>query len=586
MASDACTTARQSTLLLPLSAEDEKLLDRLPYAAHASFDHYSREGDALCLPGTRMQILADIMAWARGEPRSALGSSSPRIYWLNGMAGTGKSTIARTVARRCADEGHLGASFFFSRGGGELETARKLVTSIAVQLARLSPSLKRHVCDAVAERPNIAEKALRDQWKQLVLRPLQKLSGHTHATPTHRAIGAPVIVIDALDECRDEREIGFVLQLLSDTAGLAVAALKIFLTSRPEVSVREGMHDVPPAEQRHYILHHVQQSIVDHDIRIFFEKNLGEVIRKRCSQADPLYQDILQELVVKAGGLFIWAATTCRFVRQGGLRALKRLDSILTNSMSTAAASPERKLDEIYVRLLGNSLREDFTLEESDEVCSLLRTVLGSIAVMFSSLSAATLDALLNLVDYKVPDVLSDLHSIVDVPSDPSRPIRLQHASVRDFLLCKQRCTDARFWVDQQWAHAHLANHCLRLMSHDLHNDICGLRTPDARISDIDVAVMARCIPPHLRYACRYWVPHLCQSHNTHGLKESIYQFIQTHFLHWLEVLSLLDSLDDGVEMLGDLEGIVVRSPSLTYYSKRKTVHEVGRETRTQLCRL
>jgi SpoVK/Ycf46/Vps4 family AAA+-type ATPase len=55
------------------------------------------------------------------------------------MAGTGKSTIARTVARACLDDGRLGASFFFSRGGGERETTPSFVTTIARQLARLSP---------------------------------------------------------------------------------------------------------------------------------------------------------------------------------------------------------------------------------------------------------------------------------------------------------------------------------------------------------------------------------------------------------------------------------------------------------------
>jgi replicative DNA helicase len=101
------------------------------------------------MPDMRMRILDEIMAWARnsyssnnisvndtGEPIN--GSSGPqRIYWLNGMAGTGKSTIARTIACQCITEGRLGASFFFSSGSGELEMARTFVTSIAVQLARL-----------------------------------------------------------------------------------------------------------------------------------------------------------------------------------------------------------------------------------------------------------------------------------------------------------------------------------------------------------------------------------------------------------------------------------------------------------------
>jgi cytidylate kinase len=85
-----------------------------------------------------------------------------RIFWLNGMAGTGKSTIARTIARKYHDENYLGASFFFSRGGGDVSHAGKFFTSIAVQLASKSSSLKRSICEAIIEHSDIASKALQD----------------------------------------------------------------------------------------------------------------------------------------------------------------------------------------------------------------------------------------------------------------------------------------------------------------------------------------------------------------------------------------------------------------------------------------
>ncbi len=70
------------------------------------------------------------------------------------MAGTDKSTIA---ARRLLDEGRLGASFLVLRGGGELETARKRATTIAVQPAQNSAALQQHICAAVAAHPTIAQ---------------------------------------------------------------------------------------------------------------------------------------------------------------------------------------------------------------------------------------------------------------------------------------------------------------------------------------------------------------------------------------------------------------------------------------------
>jgi hypothetical protein len=116
-----------------------------------------------------------------------------RIFWLDGMAGTGKSTIARTVARRCCSDGRLGATFFFSRGGGELETARTFVTTIAVQLARHNSQLQTGICDAVRAEPDIGKKMLSDQLQQLVLGPCARLraAGALPAAPL-------VIVVDAL----------------------------------------------------------------------------------------------------------------------------------------------------------------------------------------------------------------------------------------------------------------------------------------------------------------------------------------------------------------------------------------------------
>jgi hypothetical protein len=94
------------------------------------------------------------------------------------LAGTGKSTIARTIAREYSEQVRLGASFFFARGGGDVGHAGKFVTSIAVQLASSVPTLRRHIFDSVTEHSDIASRSLRDQWQLLVLGPLSKLDGN------------------------------------------------------------------------------------------------------------------------------------------------------------------------------------------------------------------------------------------------------------------------------------------------------------------------------------------------------------------------------------------------------------------------
>jgi ABC-type glutathione transport system ATPase component len=100
------------------------------------------------------------------------------IFWLSGMAGTGKSTIARTIARKLDDKGRLGASFFFSKGHGDLGRAAKLFTTIAFQLANALPALRNTLCETIAKRNLIARQALRDQWKHLIYQPLSMLENN------------------------------------------------------------------------------------------------------------------------------------------------------------------------------------------------------------------------------------------------------------------------------------------------------------------------------------------------------------------------------------------------------------------------
>ncbi|KAI5792752.1 hypothetical protein FPQ18DRAFT_17904 [Pyronema domesticum] len=160
-------------------------LGKLPHIAGASFNYRRLHHEPICLNGTREDVLHRIRLWTR-EPESAC------ICWLSGMAGTGMSTIARTAARQFYKDKQLGASFFFSRGAGELAKTAKLFTTFAYQLARLNPRVHEAICAAISKHEDIAKHSLRDQWKHLIQQPLSCLGDAT--TQRHSV----VIVIDAL----------------------------------------------------------------------------------------------------------------------------------------------------------------------------------------------------------------------------------------------------------------------------------------------------------------------------------------------------------------------------------------------------
>jgi hypothetical protein len=175
-------------------------------------------------------------------------------------------------------KGDLGLVFFFSRGGGDVSHANKFVTSIAVQLARSIPDFYQHVCDPIKECSDITSRSLRDQWHELVLRPLSKLNRKPGTSPY-------ILIVDALDECANESNTGVLLHLLSEARLLSDFCLRIFLTSRPELPIRYGFSQMPLGGFRDFVLHNISPPTVSNDIYLFLEYNLGVIRQERYLDA-------------------------------------------------------------------------------------------------------------------------------------------------------------------------------------------------------------------------------------------------------------------------------------------------------------
>ncbi|KAL5330128.1 hypothetical protein ACEPPN_003653 [Leptodophora sp. 'Broadleaf-Isolate-01'] len=525
------------------------VFQRLPYALDAPFNSFANEeSSSTCLPNTRSGLLEEIYNWVESDDKRC-------IFWLNGLAGTGKSTIARTVARRYFEQKRLGASFFFSRGGGDVGHAGKFFTSFAVQLAYNVPSLRRYISEAVEEQIDIANHSLRDQWQQLVLRPLSKLD--RRFSPA-----SYLLIVDALDECDNKGHIRTILQLLAEVRSLTTIRLRVFLTSRPEIPIRHGICAIPQAEHQEFVLHRIQPAVVNHDISLFLEYNLGMIRQEWSLGADWPGEVVLRQLVLYACGLFIWAATACRFIREGRRFAGKRLDKILKGS-SSAITAPEKHLNEIYLAVLKHSISLDYSEEEKEEACDMLKHTLGSIVVLLSPLSTSSLSRLLHLQKEDVDRTFEDLYAILDIPEDPTHSLRLHHPSFRDFFLNKDRCGD--FWVDEKEAHQILATGCIQLMSQTLKKDICEMYAPGSQANQVERSRIDKCLSPEVQYACLYWVQHLqrCGSQVCDG-KET-HQFLHTHLLHWLEALGWMKKASDGIQAILSLEALVSvnKSPNL-----------------------
>ena len=339
--------------------DESQLLQLLPAAAQAAFNSFDKQHDPLCLPNTRVDVLKQIRTWADQSDERC-------IFWLNGMAGTGKSTIARTVARQYSDEGRLGASFFFSRGGGGVGNADKFFASIATQLANSSKDLQSGICEAIDKQRDITTKSLRDQWCQLILRPLSRLD----KSSPHSSL---LLVVDALGECDGDDDIRAIVQLLAEARSLKTVQLRVFITSRPETSIRRAFYQIPKTQQQVFVLHSIPPSIVNHDISLFLKHEFGYLEHP----PDWLSEEAITDLVRKSDGLFIWAATAYRFISEGGLFSAERLSRVLQSD-----ADPEQRLDEIYTTVLRSSISRHYDLTEKGRLYGILRATLGVIAFM------------------------------------------------------------------------------------------------------------------------------------------------------------------------------------------------------------
>lgn len=138
---------------------------KLPIARGAAFDSPAQEIGSICLENTRTAILKEIYEWVNNPDYET-------IFWLNGMAGTGKSTISRTVAKVYAERELLGASFFFKRGEADRGRMTKFFTTIAAQLMRSRPSFAPYINNAIDEAGDILEQSLKAQFENLIRAPI------------------------------------------------------------------------------------------------------------------------------------------------------------------------------------------------------------------------------------------------------------------------------------------------------------------------------------------------------------------------------------------------------------------------------
>lgn len=471
------------------------------------------------------------------------------------MAGTGKSTIALTVAHQLRQLSYPVSSYFFRRGFGEQAHARKLIPTIIRQLAQGSVEVRRQIIQIIQQEPDLGLSSISDQFKRLLLDPFENIC-------ISRNLDEPfIIIIDAMDECEEEDDISLLLYLLSNPDMLKTN-VRIVLTSRPELCIRLGFESMPNILYEDLALHDVPRALVDNDIKTYLEHELGKIQINHKLPSDWPEEGKVSNMVKSAAGLFIFASTAIRYI--GGSRQAdpeERLNEVCKTTESNSIMT--KQLDQMYTVMLQNSAKGEYSKQEYQQIRIRFQRTIGTIVTLLDPLSVEALSQLLGETELKqkrrIAQALEPFHAILNIPPEGSdTPIQTLHLSFRDFLTDQDRCRDEFFWVDKIQAHARLASDCIQLMSSSLHKNICGLRSIGVLYSEISQTDIDRSIPSSLKYACRYWLEHLSHAGIDLVQPELIDKFLRKHFLHWLEVMSLIGKINETCAMLRVLENMVV----------------------------
>ncbi|CAE6421796.1 unnamed protein product [Rhizoctonia solani] len=499
-------------------------LEGLNPAKQATYDsslstQISRRG---CTEGTRIGVLDGLDGWLYDPTSSS-------IYWMNGMAGTGKTTVASTFCERVEGRKLLAASFFCTRSSAECRDVTRIVPTIAYQLARYSAPFQSALCKILGQNPDIGSKNILKQFEQLLKEPLQQVK--------EAILDNLVVVIDALDECDDRNGVELVLDMLFRHA--ARVPLKFLVTSRPEPDIYSKM--TTHAQSREVIhLHDIEEFLVRADIELYLKEELGFM-------SPPASQAEIEQLVRRAGTLFIYAATLVRYIRTGKRLAdpHKRLRSVL--DISPESTKKHTQIDALYRAVLKSALNEDeLEADEIEDIRNVLRTVL----LAQEPIDTQTIAELAGIDDSRrVVHALQPLRSVLH-QSEKTGLVSTLHASFPDFMFSNER--SGSYFYDVIEHSQLLARRCFSLMKQQLRFNICDLASsfvPDKEVENIQQRIQSN-ISPTLSYACCYWTSHLIAAPHSGMLLTLLDEFLRHRLLFWMEVLSLRRELPMGIDGL------------------------------------
>lgn len=489
-----------------------------------------------CTTGTRVKILEDITKWAN-DP----SSGSPRVFWLTGQAGSGKTTIAYTIAKNFEKGGNatrlrtvLGGNFLCSRQFAETRERTRIVPTIAYQLARECKPYAGALCNA--DNFDAVYRDVPTQLKDLFVGPWQP-------STLDKELPQYLILIDALDEINGDGGSAFLRDLLTVVDESDLRGFKFLVTSRPDPRVVTLCKSF--TSEAVCWLQQVPIEEAESDIRTYLTAKLPKL--KNSPELDVL--------VRQADGLFIYAATAVKYLTPHHSITVREQTKMLENLVSKSYKPASANSATFLIDVLYQQIMFDAFSKFEDEFLTCRLRILYTFLCTAERTSTSVVAALVAEEEEIAQAVAEDLHAVLYIQGNC---VFWHHASFPDFIFDPARSNfdNCVFWCNEHAHHSLLGESCFRVMKSGLRFNMGDIKSSFLFDNDDTEALSEKVnnnISAVLRYSTCHWTHHLPSPQSvgkTDHLCFYISEFLQLHVLFWIEAMNLLQLLSQCTPIL------------------------------------
>ena len=476
------------------------------------------------MEGTRQSILNEIMAWV-DDPHEKNDGPQSNTYWFYGSPGIGKTALAHSICASLHDREQLAGAFFCRRDDPNLSKHRNVLPTLINKLAGIFPPFRTIVANRLRNDPNLSPESMKGALFLDFIRNLPRQPRH-----------ALVFVIDAFDECGDERSRPALLNVLTDAATHA-PWLKVIITSRPEADIYRFFNALSQSSYSSHDLATDREASID--LRSFAQYEFELVAEKWCFPTPWPAGSVFDKVISRANGLFIFIKTVVL-----ALEHCKDPDEILKTTLQNSDGTGLKSLYGLYSSILKARIVDD-----DDEFQQMIGVLL--VTAPYRPLCEETIAELAGVKPNLVRKWVNDLSSMLYRDESVNGGVRVRHLSISDFFV-SDGCD---YQVIPRDANVHLGVACMETMVKQLRFNICRLE--DSRLANADVKDLPSRIEENisdaLQYSSLYWSNHLCFAPDTGD--QRLWELLENFFgglygLFWVEVLSLMRMVPIGVPSL------------------------------------